>query len=75
MDGEGHQRGPDVEVLEHWEGCWRVEDELYFVLVDQIFILYFENIEKVGLRQVVLSSLKNSDSVSNPISLEFLIIF
>jgi hypothetical protein len=50
MDCEGHQRGPDVEVLEHWEGCWRVEDELYFGLVDQIFIFYFENIEKVGLR-------------------------
>jgi hypothetical protein len=27
------------------------------------------------LRKVVLSSLKNSDSVSNSISLEFLIIF
>ena len=50
MDCEGHQRWPDVEVLEHWEGCWRVEDELYLGLVDQIFIFYFENIEKVGLR-------------------------
>ena len=75
MDCEGHQRGPDVEVLEHWEGCWRIEDELYLGLVDQIFIFCFEYIEKVCLRKVVLSSLKNSDSVSNSISLEFLIIF
>jgi hypothetical protein len=50
MDREGHQRGPDVQVLEHWEGCWRVEDELYLGRIDQVFIICVENIEKVGLR-------------------------
>jgi len=50
MDGEGHQRGPDVQVLEHWKGCWWVEDELYLGGIDQVFIFCFKNIEKVGLR-------------------------
>ena len=45
MDREGHKRGPDVEVLEHGEGRWRVEDQLDGGAVDQVFISCLENIE------------------------------
>ena len=57
MDGDGHDGGPDVDIVEHWEGRRRVVDQLNPGRVDHIIVLIGEHVSQVGRGKVVLGML------------------